>query len=267
MLDPRPLRRTRLTMTSALLTMSALTACGSTGTNGVATKPVSQIITAAKEAVGGASTVHVTGDLGRGAQHITLDLRLAKGKGASGTVVISGQTLELLRVGQDVYLKGDAQFYQSVVGLLAAAPAATASAGTTPTAPTATASGPAGAGAGNSFTVQAMQGKYLHVGPTDVTWSTFASITDPASLVDQILVGTGPLTKDGQKNIRGTKAIVLTGSPVTTKVFVGIDGPAYLLEVLPTGGGTLNFLDYGSPVALNAPPAGRIVEISKIPVT
>ncbi len=253
---------------AALLSVAALAACGSTGTNGVAGKPVGQIITAAEDAVSGADTVHVQGDLGSGAQLIKLDMRLVKGKGASGTVVIDHQTIELLRVGQDVYVKGDAQFYHSVVSGLGQLPAATPAPGaastpgaspgrTTPASPAVSTPG--------DITLNAMQVNYLHIGPSEPSYQVFASLTDPKSLVDQILSNTGSLSKDGQKDIRGSKTIVLSGSIGNSRVYVGIDGPAYLLRVLPAGGGTLDFLDYGSPVSLVAPPPNQVVEISKIP--
>ena len=250
-------------LAAALVSASSLAACGSTGTNGVAGKPTGQIITTAEAAVAGADSVHVQGDLGSGANLIHLDMRLVKGKGASGTVVIDNQTIELLRVGQDVYVKGDAKFYLSVINGLGATPAPSgspspsATGSATPTAPASTAPG--------DVTLKAMQGNFLHIGPSDTSYQVYASLTDAKSLVDQILTNTGSLSKDGQKDIRGSKTLVLNGSTGNSRVYVGIDGPAYLLRVLPAGGGTLDFLDYGSPVALNAPPANQVVEIGKIP--
>ena len=75
--------------------------------------------------------------------------------------------------------------------------------------------------------------------------------------------GIGSLGKDGQKDIRGTKSIVLSGSK-DTRVYVAIDGEPYLERVLPPGGGTLDFMDYGTPVTLNPPPPGQVVDIAKI---
>jgi hypothetical protein len=235
----------------------------------VAGKPTGQIISTAKDAVASAASVHVQGDLGSGANLIHLDMRLVKDKGASGTVVIDGSTIELLRVGQDVYVKGDAKFYLSVIAGLGPTPAPSASSSTSPgpsakPSGAATPAGPATNTPGN-ITVNAMQGNFLHIGPSDSSYQVYASLTDPKSLVDQILTNTGSLSKDGQKDIRGSKTIVLNGSIGNSRVYVGIDGPAYLLRVVPAGGGTLDFLDYGSPVALVAPPANQVVEISKIP--
>jgi len=267
-------------LAAVLLCGGALAACGSTGTNGVAGKPTGQIISSAKAAVVAADSVHVQGVLGSGATAIKLDMVLAKGKGASGTVVIGNQTIQLLRVGPDVYVKGDAQFYHSVIaGLAAPTPSASASAsaaatpGATPKTPATPAKGggsgtpsatPTVAGTPGEITVNAMQVNYLHIVPSEPQYQVFASLTDPASLVDQMLTDTGSLSKDGQKDIRGSKTIVLSGSG-SAKVYVGIDGPAYLLRVVPAGGGSLDFTDYGSPVTLAAPPPNQVVDISAIP--
>ena len=62
----RPHRLAATALPVLAVVLSTLTACGSTGTNGVATKPVDQIIHTAKDTVERASTVHVTGDLGQG---------------------------------------------------------------------------------------------------------------------------------------------------------------------------------------------------------
>jgi hypothetical protein len=108
-----------------------------------------------------------------------------------------------------------------------------------------------------------MQINYLHIGPTDAQYQTFASLTDPRQLLAQIMQGIGSLGKDGQKDIRGTKSIVLSGSK-DTRVYVAIDGQPFLERVLPPGGGTLDFLDYDTPVTLNPPPPGQVVDIAKI---
>jgi hypothetical protein len=108
-----------------------------------------------------------------------------------------------------------------------------------------------------------MQVNYLHIGPADTQYQTFASLTDPRQLVQQIMQGVGSLDKDGQKDIRGTKSIVLSGKK-DSRVYVAIDGSPWLLRVLPPGGGTLEFLDYDVPVTLNPPPAAQVVDIAKI---
>ena len=252
---------------AGLLAAATLAACGSTGTNGVATKSTGTIVATAKDAVVNADTVHVQGDIGTGAQAIHLDLVLVKDKGASGQVVVNGEHIELLRLGQDVYVKGDEQFYRSVIAGLGQSPVPAPS--TAPSAPSATptASGEAKPSASattpGDITVSAMQVNWLHIGPSDGSYQNYASLTDPKQLIDQILAGTGSLEKDGQKDIRGTKTIVLRGAK-DSRIYVGIDGPAYLFRVLPAGGGTLDFMDFGSPVVLTPPPAAQVVDISKI---
>jgi hypothetical protein len=287
---------------AAVAATATLGGCGSTGKNGVATKSTGAIVATAEEAVVAADSVHIQGQFTSGGQHVALDVRLVKDKGATGRVTIDDEVIELLRIGPDVYVKGDEQFYRSVVGRSgdgggagdpsagatgASSPAgepATPSSGksssasgkssssssATPSTPTgsagssgASASPSAAASTPGDITVSAMQVNYLHIGPADAQYQTFASLTDPRLLVQQIMQGFGSLDKDGQKDIRGTKSIVLSGKK-DSRVYVAIDGSPWLLRVLPPGGGTLDFLDYDSPVTLNPPPAAQVVDIAKI---
>ena len=253
----------------AFAAVAALAGCGSTGTNGVAGKGAGSIVATAEDAVLNASSVHIQGQFNSGDQPVALDLRLAKDKGASGTVTIGSEVIELLRVGPDVYVKGDEAFYRSVLSRLGDGSTPAPSASGSASAP---ASGSKSSGASpksaqsstdNSIAVNAMQINFLHIGPADAQYQTFASLTDPRQLLAQIMQGIGALGKDGQKDIRGTKSIVLSGAK-DTRVYVAIDGQPYLERVLPPGGGTLDFMDYGSSVTLNPPPPGQVVDIAKI---
>lgn len=257
------------TSTLAIVAAAILAGCGSTGKNGVATKGTGAIVATAEDAVAAAGSVHVQGQFTSGAEHVALDLRLVKDKGAAGTVTIGGEVIELLRIGPDVYVKGDEKFYRSVVarfgdGAAPSAPTSGASSAAPSTRPSgASASPKSAASTPGDIAVSAMQVNYLHIGPTDPQYQTFASLTDPRQLVQQIMQGVGSLDKDGQKDIRGTKSIVLSGTK-DSRVYVAIDGSPWLLRVLPPGGGTLDFLDYDKPVPLAPPPAAQVVDIAKI---
>jgi hypothetical protein len=108
-----------------------------------------------------------------------------------------------------------------------------------------------------------MKDNYLHIAPTDPSYQYFAPLTDARQLTDQALAGISGLSKDGQESIRGSRSIILSGAH-KAKVFVSIDGPAYLLRVLPDGGGTIDFLDFGVAVSIVAPSPDHVVDISKI---
>ena len=250
----------------AIAAVAALAGCGSTGTNGVAKKGAGSIVATAEDAVLNAGSVHIQGQFTSGAQPVVLDLRLAKDKGASGTVTIGTEVLELLRVGPDVYVKGDQAFYQSVLSRLgsgsAPAPSSAASAPSSGASASKSSPGQGQSSSDNSIAANAMQNNYLHIGPSDAQYQTFASLTDPRQLLAQIMQGIGALGKDGQKDMHGAKSIVLTGK--NTRVYVAIDGQPYLERVLPPGGGTLDFTDYGTPVTLNPPPPGQVVDIAKL---
>ncbi|MEY9857496.1 hypothetical protein ABH935_003104 [Catenulispora sp. GAS73] len=256
----RTSRGTAVRVGAALVAaVAALAGCGSTGTNGVAKKGAGSIVATAEDAVLNASSVHIQGQFTSGAQQVALDLRLEKDKGASGTVTIGTEVIELLRVGPDVYVKGDQAFYRSVLSRLGDTSPAPSASGS----PSTSAGSPSSSSSDNSIAVTAMQINYLHIGPADAQYQTFASLTDPRQLLSQIMQGIGSLGKDGQKDIRGTKSIVLSGAK-DTRVYVAIDGEPYLERVLPPGGGTLEFMDYGTPVTLNPPPPGQVVDIAKI---
>jgi hypothetical protein len=250
---------------AAIAAVAVLAGCGSTGTNGVAKKGAGSIVATAEDALLNATSVHIQGQFTSGSQPVALDLRLEKDKGASGTVTIGNEVIELLRVGPDVYVKGDAEFYRSVVSRLGGtstppAPGAPSASGVP------TSSGGASPGQSSpsdNIAVTAMQINFLHIGPSDAQYQTFASLTDPRQLLAQIMQGIGSLGKDGQKDIRGTKSIVLSGAK-DTRVYVAIDGEPFLERVLPPGGGTLDFMDYDTPVTLNPPPPGQVVDIAKI---
>ena len=244
----------------AVAAVAALAGCGSTGTNGVAKKGAGSIVATAEDAMLNASTVHIQGQFTSGNQPVALDLRLVNGKGASGTVTIGTEVIELLRVGPDVYVKGDEEFYRSVLSRLGsgADPSAPSTSGTP-----GSGGGSPSSGSSNNIAVTAMQINFLHIGPSDTQYQTFASLTDPRQLLAQIMQGIGSLGKDGQKDIRGTKSIVLSGGKCT-RLYVAIDGTPFLERVLPPGGGTLDFMDYDASVTLNPPPPGQVVDIAKL---
>lgn len=251
----------------ALAAVAVLAGCGSTGTNGVARKGAGSIVSTAEEAVLSATSVHIQGQFTSGSQPVALDLRLAKDKGAAGTVTIGNEVIELLRVGSDVYVKGDEQFYRSVLSRLGGGsdPGAQPSpSGAAPSASgTAASASPGSAPSSPNIAVTAMQVNYLHIGPSDQQYQVFDSLTDPRQLLAQIMQGIGALGKDGQKDVRGTKSIVLSGDK-DTRVYVAIDGQPYLERVLPPGGGTLDFMDYDAQVTLNPPPPAQVVDIAKL---
>ena len=262
----RTTRGTAVRAGAALVAAGAVLAgCGSTGTNGVAGKGAGSIVATAEDAVLNAGSVHIQGQFTSGSQPVALDLRLQKDKGASGTVTIGTEVIELLRVGPDVYVKGDEAFYRSVLSRLGdqAAPSASGAPATSGS-PSSGGSPSAGqSSSDNSIAVTAMQINFLHIGPSDTQYQTFASLTDPRQLLAQVMQGIGSLGKDGQKYTRGTKSIVLSGAK-GTRVYVAIDGPPYLERVLPPGGGTLDFMDYNVAVTLNPPPPAQVVDIAKI---
>jgi len=91
----------------------ALTGCSSTSkspatTTAEADKHPEQVLADARAALRRASSVHVHGQVHQMGQASTVDLTIAPGKGASGTVTLGPTTLTLVKVGTATYVKGQA---------------------------------------------------------------------------------------------------------------------------------------------------------------
>ena len=75
---------------------------------------------AAKTAVDGASSVHVSGSTVTGGTPITLDLSLVTGKGGRGQLAENGLSFELVEVDGSLYINGSSAFYTHFAGPAAA---------------------------------------------------------------------------------------------------------------------------------------------------
>lgn len=91
---------------------SAISACGGSSDNGVASKSPDSIVTAAMGAIDGAKSVHVAGSVVSGGSRITLNLDLLSGKGGRGEMSQSGLSFQLVDVRQAVYINGSPGFWR-----------------------------------------------------------------------------------------------------------------------------------------------------------
>lgn len=94
----------------------ALAGCGGedpdAGTNGVGKLAADKIQSRSVTAAGGADAVRLSGTVVTSGKTYTLDMRL-KSDGGSGSVTSKGSTFGLLRIGEELYLKADADFWNS----------------------------------------------------------------------------------------------------------------------------------------------------------
>src|SRR5438045_1851855 len=73
--------------------------------NGEASKPATQVLADAVKAARAASSLHLGGDVSTGGKQIGLDLSVAKDKGATGSMTLNGQKVDLVVDGKDGYMR------------------------------------------------------------------------------------------------------------------------------------------------------------------
>ncbi|MFH8519278.1 hypothetical protein ACH4CE_30165 [Streptomyces gelaticus] len=240
-----PARARRRTALAALLCAglaAALTACGEDpdeGTNGVGKLTAAEIEKKAQRAADAADAVRLAGTLvGKGGTY-KLNMQL-KEQGGTGSVVSKDSTFELLRIGDELYLKADSGFWSHDEK-----PGADSAAG--------------GAAADK------LQNKYVKVPQDDPTYKQLRGFTDKKTLLDGMLTLHGTLGKGDRKTVGGTPTVQITGGRGEGGTLdVSLKGKAYPLRFARGGGGgTVILSDWGKDFALEAPTRGDTVDYGK----
>nr|MDT0667614.1 hypothetical protein [Micromonospora sp. DSM 115978] len=92
----------------------ALTGCGGADTNGLESTPAADLGDRVVEAFRDAESVHVVGVIEpAGRAGSSYDLRLT-GESTTGTIIRDGHEHEIVKVDQDTYIKGGAEYWESV---------------------------------------------------------------------------------------------------------------------------------------------------------
>ncbi|MER5810834.1 hypothetical protein ABT143_22030 [Streptomyces sp. NPDC002033] len=220
------------------LTVTA-TGCGGTaedpdkGTNGVGKLGADKIEGQAKAAATAANSVHLSGTLVTGGKTFTLDMRL-KADGGSGEVKSQHDTFQLLRVGEQLYLKASAAFW------------------------------------GKSDSAGKLGDKYVKVPENDPSYKQFRGFTDMHVLLDGLLGLQGKLTKGPYTTVGHVRAVPVTADAGKSgKLTVSLEGTPYPLLMERAGGaGRVELSEWGKPFPLEAPAQDQTVDYgSQLPTT
>ncbi|MFG1669645.1 hypothetical protein [Streptomyces sp. Y7] len=206
------------------------------GTNGVGRLPVADIQRKARAAADAAEAVHLAGNVVTSGRTYELDMQL-KADGATGSVAAQGSTFQLLRIGEQLYLKADSGFWSDAGN-----------------------DGKADAGA-----VDKLNGKFVKVPQGDPAYKKFSGFTDKDVLLDGLLTLHGKVETDGHHEQAGLRTIRITGDKGSGGTLdVSLEGDPYpLLLTRAGGGGTLTFSDWGKDFALEKPKKGDTVDYGK----
>jgi hypothetical protein len=203
------------------------------GTNGVGKLGADKIEGQAKAAAAAANSVHLSGTLVTGGKTFTLDMRL-KADGGSGEVKSQSDTFQLLRVGEQLYLKASAAFW------------------------------------GKSDSAGKLGDKYVKVPENDPSYKQFRGFTDMHVLLDGLLGLQGKLTKGSYTTVGHTRAVpVSADAGKSGKLTVSLEGTPYPLLMERAGGaGRVELSEWGKAFPLEAPTQDQTVDYgSQLPTT
>ena len=201
----------------------------STALNGVQNQSGTDALTSARAALRAASSAELSGTVLDAGQPIRLDLTLA-GNNSQGTLTISNNDVQLIKVDQSVFIKGDMDFLKKYAG-------------------------------NNPAVLNQLNGKWLET-PTTTDFDLFTL----AGFADLLKGGTGSATvnpKVTQSTLNGQKVVVVSQSDGST-LDIANTGPAVplLLNAKGNDGGQLTFANYNKPVTITAPPASEVLDLS-----
>ena len=203
-----------------------------TAAEAFAGKSANEIATSAIAALKAAPSVRMKGTVNNNGQKMTIDLKYNRAKDGEGTISADGQTMQLMKIGEDHYLKADDELVATIVG-------------------------------DDKNVATLVKGKWLKGTSSDLGMVVGLLF----GLADQVLNDppTG-LSRGATGVINGVKALALTGEVADgfDKVWVATEGEPYPLRLDAGADGAVDFTEYGATLNLTAPPASEVVDLSKL---
>ena len=229
-------------MCALAVTGTVLTGCAedpNEGTNGVGRLPAEQIQAKTRTVAESAGAVRVHGNVVSGERTYALDMRL-KDEGGEGSVTTEGATFRLLRVGEHLFLKADAEFWSHGAGQ-------------------------GGDGEADAAAASKLGGKFVKVPQGDPSYKKFSGFTDKGVLLDGLLTLHGKLATDGHDEQAGIRTIRISGDKGSGGTLeVSLEGKPYPLRLERAGGaGTLTFSAWGQDFSLKEPEKNETVDYGR----
>ncbi|MEU8625835.1 hypothetical protein [Streptomyces sp. NPDC048669] len=220
---------------------AALTACAGEdpdeGTNGIGRLDAPEIEKKARTAADSSDMVRLAGTLVSKGGTYKLDMRL-KDKGGAGSVTSGKSTFELLRIGDVLYLKARAGFWNHDT------------------------KGAGKASDADGAAADKLDDKYVKVPEDDPTYKQLRGFTDKKVLLGGLLTLHGEVGKGDRDKVAGVRTIRITGGKGEGGALdVSLEGKPYPLRFARGGGGgTVTLADWGKDFALKAPAEGDTVD-------
>ena len=201
--------------------------------NGVAELPADQIVRQARAELKGASSVQLTGTIKTGADVLDLNIRY-RGSAAAGRITTGGNTFELRRTGETVYVMASRDFWLRSRGEQAA---------------------------------QLLAGKWLKATRSDQRLGKLDDLLDLSTAADAIIEGNGTLSKGDRRTVGGVETIGVRSTTAAGQdggtLYVATTGKPYPVHVASAGNakGAVTFSRFGSTLVEPAPGAEQVVDV------
>jgi hypothetical protein len=202
-----------------------------TALNGVQNQNATDALASAREALRAASSVQISGTVFDNGSAIRLDLTLASGNDTQGTLTINNADVQLIKVGSNVFIKGDLDFLKKYAG-------------------------------NDTAVLDQLNGKWLKSTTTTdfdlFTLDGFAGLLKGGTGANAVIPTVTQSTLDGQK-------VVVVSQKDGSTLDIANTGPALPLKLDSKGsdGGTVTFANYNKSGTITAPPAGDVFDVSQ----
>jgi hypothetical protein len=221
------------TLTLIVASALVLVGCGSgsDSDDGVADLSANKILAKAEKQLAEQDFVTIKGkgkDEDSGSE-IEVDMSFA-GETASGTVGVSGMTLEVLKADGKSYFKADKEFFES-----SGAPAEV---------------------------MDLIGGKWVLIDPNNQNFAEIGNFVEKKEFFDDLLDPDGKVTKGKEKKVDGVDCVALK-SDDGTFYFDKSDAKPVSLVTTDDGEGTLNF-SYDDVDEATAPSSDEVVDLAKL---
>ncbi|MFB6888131.1 hypothetical protein ACFCX4_02305 [Kitasatospora sp. NPDC056327] len=234
------------TVAICLLLAAGATACGDDKASSAAkldTDKLSaeEIQKKAKEALAGASSVKVVGEIVNDSAKVALDLAVDTQGQCKGSVTMPGAgRFELLGDGKQVFLKPDSDFVKNVAG-----------------------GGPEAAKA-----AELLKGRYISGVQNDPEMKELTTVCNLKELSKSFTEdgGASNITKGSAGTVNGAKTFSVKSKSDggETVLHVATEGTPYPLRLEKTGkdSGKVDFTEINKPLTVQAPPADQVIDYS-----
>lgn len=201
------------------------TAGGGGKPSGEAGKSANAVLADAIKAADAASSVRMSGQIAASGRQVGVDLSIVKGKGATGTLTLSGSKIDIVLIGKKGYMRAPTAFWTKF------------------------------AGASGAAIGQLLAGKWLAFPADNAQFGSFTGIANDHALFDQ-LRHHGTLANDGTTTYKGQSVIKLADTTKSGTLYVAASGTPYPVALVlgkKSDSGTVTFDRWGQSVSLTAP--------------